>query len=187
MWFAGEGCPSGVYVLRIRVARDLRVAFGRFAGGALLDVPAGAYAYVGSALASSGSTSLLPRLLRHVTRSGARPPHAIRTQVLRACAGIGMPGATPPRRKTLFWNIDYLLDEEDAQVVGVLAIRTTRRLEPALARLLLAQPGVSPLARGLGAHDTRDAGHVLHIPGGEEWWMALTTYIVRCPETSWID
>lgn len=171
--FTGSEVSCGAYVLRIRVADNLRARFGRYAGGALIDVPAGEYAYIGSALASRGSTALAPRLLRHATRSGERPPHVIRAGLLAACAGAGLPAAAPPRRKNLFWNIDYLLDDLSAEIVSVLAVRSLHNLESYLARALLAEPGVAPLAPRLGAHDSRDVAHLLRIPAQAGWWGAM--------------
>lgn len=178
--FAGARVPSGAYALRVHVAADLRARFGRYAGGALIEVPAGEYAYVGSAMSARGSTALARRLLRHATRSGERPPHAIRTDLLRACAAAGIPGAAPPRRKTLFWNIDYLLDDPRAEIVSVLAIRSPQNLEACLAGALLEQPGVAPLAPRLGAHDSRDAAHLARIPAQPGWWRALCAHLCAC-------
>ena len=172
--FAGSEVSCGAYVLRIRVAADLRTRFGRYAGGALIDVPAGEYVYIGSALASRGSTALAPRLLRHATRSGERSPHVIRAGLLTACARASLPAAAPPRRKNLFWNIDYLLDDLSAEIVSVLAVRSPHNLESHLAQALLAEPGVAPLAPRLGAHDSRDVAHLLRIPAQAGWWRAVS-------------
>ncbi|MGQ9813566.1 MAG: DUF123 domain-containing protein [Candidatus Roseilinea sp.] len=151
----------------------MRVSFGRYAGGAPIRVPAGAYAYVGSALASRGSTALVPRLLRHATRSGERPPHTIRAGLLAASVRAGLPAASPPRRKKLFWNIDYLLDDLSAEIISVLAVGSSQNLESCLARALLEEPGVAPLAPRLGAHDSYDAAHLLRIPEQPSWWRAM--------------
>ena len=63
--------------------------------------------------------------------------------------------------KTLRWHIDYLLDEAAVAITGVVAIRTMARLEGALVERLLAQPGVVPLAPGLGGSDDRGRSHLL--------------------------
>lgn len=174
MVFAGARVPSGAYALRIHVATDLRVRFGRYAGGAPIEVPAGVYVYVGSARGARGSTALAGRLLRHATRSGDRPAHAIRPVLLKALAEAGLSPAVPPRRKTLFWNIDYLLDDLRAEISGALVIRAARNLESCLARALLEEPGVAPLAARLGAHDSRDAAHLLRAPAQAGWWRAVS-------------
>lgn len=170
----GPAHPGGAYVLRICVATDLRVRFGRYAGGGLIAVPAGEYAYIGSALASRGSTALAPRLLRHATRSGERPPHTMRAKLLRALSRAGLPVAAPPRRKKLFWNIDYLLDDLSAEIVSVLGVRSPQNLESYLARALLGEPGVLPLAPRLGAHDSSDVAHLLRIPARPGWWRVMS-------------
>ena len=85
-------CPSGVYMLRIKVAAPLSVSFGRFRGGRPVAVAAGDYLYVGSAM-GRGAVSPAGRLLRHATRSGNPPPHSLRDALLDALRGAGL--ATP--------------------------------------------------------------------------------------------
>jgi len=182
--FAGSKAPSGAYVLRIRVVTDLWVRFGRYAGGAHIAVPAGAYAYVGSALALRGSTALAPRLLRHATRSGDQPPHAIRADLLAACERAGLPAAGLPRRKKLFWNIDYLLDDLGVEIISVLAVRASQNLESYLARGLLAEPGVAPLAPRLGAHDSHDVAHLLRIPAQAGWWRQFVAQVTKAAQAA---
>lgn len=174
-------CFGGVYVLWLHVAAPLAVVFGRYRGGQAVAVPAGDYFYVGSAL-----SGLAGRLLRHATRSSVRspalqrdfgreeerakaldyepkaPPHAIRDELAAHLAETGLP-ARPPAAKRLHWHIDYLLDEMDVELAGVWGWRTAEPLERALATWLTAQPGVVPLAAGLGASDDRGRTHLLRI------------------------
>ena len=150
-------CSGGVYILWLRVAAPLAVVFGRFHGGQPIAVPAGNYFYVGSALNGLGA-----RLLRHATRRGDHPPHALRDQLAGCLAAAGLP-ARPPAAKRLRWHVDYLLDEPDAALIGVWAWRTAAPLESALAAWLAAQPDISPLAQGLGASDDPGRTHLLQV------------------------
>lgn len=160
--FLGDDSRTGAYILWLRVRTDLTLPFGRFQRGRAVDVPAGLVAYVGSAL-GRGATGLAGRLLRHATRTGDRPPHAIRAPLLAECArlGVGAPGLRPPAAKRLHWHSDYLLDEAEVEIARITAIRTAARVESMLARRLSALPGVVPLAPGLGAGDARGETHLL--------------------------
>lgn len=162
--FLGDDSRTGAYILWLNVRAKVAVTFGRFQGGRPVHVPAGTVAYVGSAMGTQGATALAGRLLRHATRTGERPPHAIRAALFDALqnAGMGAPEIRPPHAKRLHWHIDYLLDENEAEIIHVTAIRTAARLESALARRLAALPGVVPLAPGLGASDARGQTHLLH-------------------------
>ena len=60
----GDKSQAGTYVLRIRLREDKALQFGRFKKGKLISLPAGDYAYVGSALSEKG---------RHFFGQAARP------------------------------------------------------------------------------------------------------------------
>ena len=175
-----RACRGGVYVLHVRLAAPRAVVFGRFRGSQPIALPAGDYFYVGSALGG-----LAPRLLRHATRSAVRSPalqrglgqkeerakaldyepgtpHTIRDELAARLADVGLP-ARPPAAKRLRWHIDYLLDEPDVALAGVWVWRTAAPLERALANWLANQPGVAPLAAGLGAGDDPGGTHLLRL------------------------
>ena len=179
-----RACRGGVYVLHVRLAAPRAVVFGRFRGGQPIAVPAGDIFYVGSALGG-----LAARLLRHATRSAVRrearqralpadeerpkapdyepgTPHAIRDELAARLAAAGLP-ARLPAAKRLRWHIDYLLDEPDVALAGVWAWRTAAPLESALANQLASQPGIVPVAAGLGASDDRGQTHLLRVASGE--------------------
>lgn len=158
---SGDSGTMGAYVLLVRVANSLSIAFGRFREGHPIAVLAGAYVYAGSAR-GHGATSLAGRLLRHATRSGGRPPHAIRDDLAARLAAAGLVAPLPPAKR-LRWHVDYLLDEPAAEIRGVWAIRAAVPLEAALARWLASQPGVVPLAPGLGASDDPGQTHLLRV------------------------
>ena len=115
----GDKSQAGTYILRIRLKEDTTLRFGRFKKGKLISTPAGEYAYVGSALAEKGATTLARRLVRHATRSGDQRPHRIREAMLSQFAecGLGDGDLLPRRGKTLHWNVDFLLDLPSAELV----------------------------------------------------------------------
>lgn len=172
----GADFPTGCYVLRIRVARDLVQRFGRYDGGRSVPLPAGAYAYLGSAM-GRGASGLVRRLLRHCHRSEGRPPQAIRGALLRGFIDAGLASSDedplPRGEKRLHWHVDHLLDRAEAEIDGVLILRSPQRLEPALARRLAEDPRSAPVAPGLGASDAPGATHLLRVPGGADWWADL--------------
>ncbi len=122
-----------------------------------------------------GSTTLARRLLRHATRSGERPPHAIRSTLLQRFddEGLGPARLRPPSAKRLHWHVDYLLDEPAATIDAVLAIRSSRRCEDRLAGLLVRWPHAVEMAAGLGATDAPGRTHLLRLEGGERAWHDL--------------
>ncbi len=171
----GDESQAGTYILRIRLKKDTTLRFGRFKKGKLISLPAGEYAYVGSALAEKGATMLARRLVRHATRSGDQHPHRIRETMLRRFAecGLGNGNLLPRRGKTLHWNVDFLLDLSSAELVGVVAIRSRNRLEDRLAKQLEEDPHTGVIERGLGANDVPGNTHLLHVSATEGWWASL--------------
>jgi Uri superfamily endonuclease len=164
--FWGDHGYTGGYILCVQASRDLELSFGRFRDGRPVAVPAGIYAYVGSAMGRRGATALAGRLLRHTTRSAGKPPHAIRA-ALAAAFAAAMPETeppAPPSSKRLHWHIDYLLDELDVAIAAVTVVGAAERVESRLARELAAVPGVVPLLPGLGASDAPGETHLLRLP-----------------------
>ncbi|MBE2199616.1 MAG: GIY-YIG nuclease family protein [Anaerolinea sp.] len=162
------GQRGGSYLLRIEVADELVVRFGHFQGGEVVRAPAGVYVYVGSALRGLGS-----RLLRHASRSQF-DAQTIYTPMQSHFQewGLTSPGWRP-RPKTLCWHVDYLLEETAVTLTHVLLIRSQQNWEREVARLLLAEEGVRPLARGLGASDDQGQTHLLAAPASLAWWKGL--------------
>jgi Uri superfamily endonuclease len=171
----GGASPSGSYLLRIRVAEDRALAFGRFRRGKIIEVPAGDYVYVGSALARTGSTSLARRLVRHATRTDPKPAHAIRDELILQFRADGLrpEELLPKGAKRLHWNVDHLLDLESAALVGVIAIRSGTRIERELGQLLERDPSTRIIEHGLGANDVRGNTHLMQVDADDAWWEAL--------------
>ena len=171
----GEQVQTGAYLLRLKVAEDLRLRFGRFQHGRLISVTRGDYVYVGSAMAHRGSMSLGRRLLRHATRQDAQRPQVIRPQLLAAltAAGLGPGNLQAPGQKKLFWNVDYLLEENTVFLSQVIILRCRANLEDDLAHYFMGLSGSRVLANGLGANDKRSQTHLLAVDQTAAWWQQL--------------
>jgi Uri superfamily endonuclease len=171
----GDDSQAGTYILRIRLNQDTALQFGRFKKGKLISLPAGDYIYIGSALSERGSTSLARRLIRHATRSNDKPPHAIRGKLIKRCLEhrLGPRDLLPKRRKTLYWNIDFLLDLQSAEIVNILAIRSPERLENRIAKRLEHDPHTEIIEPGLGANDAPGNTHLLRVQADNTWWASL--------------
>jgi Uri superfamily endonuclease len=171
----GGESRAGTYVLRIRLIEDTTLRFGRFKSGKLISLPAGEYAYVGSALSEKGSTSLARRLIRHATRSRGQRPHRIREEMMRRFVecGLGNGNLLPKDGKALFWNIDFLLDLGSAEIVSLYVVRLPKRLESMLAKQLERDSHTQVIERGLGANDVPGNTHLLHVSAEEPWWESL--------------
>ena len=180
----GGESQAGTYILRIGLRADTTLRFGRFKRGKLISLPAGEYAYVGSALSEKGSTSLARRLIRHATRSEGQRPHRIREGMMRRFVecGLGNGNLLPKRGKTLFWNIDFLLDLGSAEIVNLYAIRSSERLESRLAKQLERDSHTEVIERGLGANDVPGNTHVLRVRADEPWWASIAAQLANVGE-----
>ncbi|MEC9487801.1 MAG: GIY-YIG nuclease family protein [Prosthecochloris sp.] len=177
VWICGEEeCHEGTYLLLISLQSGARLSFGRFQGGRPIALEAGNYIYTGSAMGSRpGSGPLAARLLRHASRSGNRPAHALRRILLREFRRqeLASPATRLPRGKTLRWHIDYLLDHRQVRLAGAVAIRSTERLESHISRFLEALPCSSIPVRGLGAADMPGETHLVRLNDPESCLAAL--------------
>ena len=128
---------------------------------------------------------LARRLIRHATRSGDQQPHRIREEMLHRFAerSLGNGNLLPQRGKTLHWNVDFLLDLPSAELVGIYAIRSRKRLEDRLAKQLEEDSHTRVIERGLGANDVPGNTHLLHVSATEAWWASLPNllaWVHRC-------
>lgn len=161
----GRSERQGTYLLLVRLARPICVSFGRFLNGKPLQLEAGSYLYLGSALGKGTSTfPLARRLLRHTSRTIGKEPHAIRESLRDLLLQNNLMAKQAPdsSQKRLHWHIDYLLDRPEASIVHIVIIRSATRLEPVLARYLQSSPETSVPAERLGAQDTSHDTHLLH-------------------------
>ena len=182
----GDDSQAGTYILRIRLKKDTALQFGRFKKGKLISLPAGDYTYVGSALSEKGATSLARRLIRHATRSRHKPPHAIRQKMMSRFAecGLGPQDILPKSGKKLFWNVDFLLDLQSAEIVNVIAIRSPERLEHTIAGLLEHDTDTRIIEKGLGANDAPCNTHLLRVKTDEMWWTSFAGNIQKTSQIS---
>ncbi len=172
----GRTGNTGCYLLLIRLRRNQEIRFGRFNNGRMVNLPKGFYLYIGSARGQRGASSLGYRLLRHTTRSGAKPPHATQKLLHVSLQDAGIPSKVPAEKR-IHWHIDHLIDLMDAEIEGVLVIRGTDVDEKQLAERLTALPETSIPARGLGAGDHPGGTHLLSIDNAEEFWRMLPNWI----------
>lgn len=173
----GNNHQGGTYIQKIMVEKPLQIQIGKFMGGKQIKFAAGQYLYVGSALATTGATSLAHRILRHLTRSDGKPPHKIRDHTISAFSAhaIGSVDLIPPAKKTLFWNIDYLLEQKHVSLSNLLIIRSPKRIEGIITKLLEEDPHTSVIEKGLGANDLPGRTNLLCIAADEQWWITLIT------------
>lgn len=164
---------QGCYLLRISLKKAAGIRFGAYRGGESILLPAGVYLYLGSARGEKGASSLGYRLLRHTTRTGTRPPHAIRPALHKFLTEESILSKIPSR-KSLHWHIDHLLDRPEARITHILALRTEKDLEPRLADWLAARKGVSIPAPGLGASDHPGSTHLLAVSSSNRWWAEIS-------------
>jgi Uri superfamily endonuclease len=163
--FHGDSCPTGAYILWLEARRELAISFGRFRGGRAFELPAGSYAYAGSAMGLRGATAPAGRLLHHATRSAGQPSHAIREELAARLveAGLRRAGDPLPAAKRLRWHIDYLLEETAVEIMYITVILTPIRIESDLARWLAGLAGAVPIVAGLGASDAPGQTHLLRL------------------------
>ena len=171
----GGNFQHGSYILRIKLNAGANVRFGRFKKGKRITLPAGEYAYIGSAMSTKGATSLPLRLIRHATRSGDKLPHQIRTEMVERFrrSGVAAKSFLPRPGKKLYWNVDYLLDLPAAEIVNVFVLRSNQRLEAGIGRFLENDPHAHIIEKGLGANDVLGNTHILRIDADETWWCEL--------------
>jgi Uri superfamily endonuclease len=165
----GEKAVGGAYVLRLAISQKLAVRFGRFQQGNAIDVPAGEYLYVGSAMRGLGA-----RLLRHASRVDADRPQPVRDvmESLFLAAGL-VKRKRPYSPKRLHWHIDYLLERNEVALTQVIVLRSPVRLETAVAQHLLNDPATFIIAPGLGAADDPGSTHLMGVQADESWWQTL--------------
>jgi Uri superfamily endonuclease len=161
----GKNYREGSYLLLIDLHETAEISFGRFLGGRALPLDTGTYIYIGSALGARGSKSfpLANRLLRHASRSGSKPPHKIRQELLSCFSGMEFRPGEKRGGKKLHWHIDYLLDLPEAEISHVIMVLSASRIEHHLAGLVSATAEASIVADRLGAQDASSGTHLFRI------------------------
>lgn len=176
----GDNSRTGTYILRISVSHSLHLSFGRFKAGKEISIPKGEYLYIGSALGRPEATPLARRLIRHASRSGKNLPHPIRDYLLAQFfhIGLGSGNLLPKSGKKLFWNIDHLLDRSEANITGLVLIRSEKRLEGGIAKRLMQDAQTHIVEKGLGANDAKGETHFLGLKADAGWWQKLSGDLV---------
>ena len=160
MTVIGNGLPNGIYVLLIIVLSDLDLAFGRF---------------------KKGATCLARRLVRHAIRTSDRVPHQIRTNMLDFFSNLKLAtGEFIPRTpKTLYWNIDHLLNRNEVEIKGLACLRTNEPLEAKIGKQLELRPDTNIIEKGLGANDIKGNTHLLRFADSQKNWPSLIDSLVQ--------
>lgn len=167
----GLNHPNGTYCLRISLKKTTTLVFGRFGHGKPISLKAGEYLYIGSALATRGSTNLGNRLRRHTSRSPEFSSHKIQKELLQFFDEIGISYAKTPSPKKMFWNIDHLLNL--AEIIGIIFIRDPKPLENTWSEYLEQLPETSIFEKGLGANDSRGHTHIQFSKLSKHQWEKL--------------
>jgi len=97
---------KGTYILFISIIENTEINIGSL--GPIL-FKAGFYLYIGSAMGSSGSATLVNRVKRHISLDN----------------------------KKFHWHIDYLLENEKSILIKIILIPSSYRLECLIAQELL--------------------------------------------------
>jgi Uri superfamily endonuclease len=146
------------------VAEPIAVSFGRFHGGEAIELEAGSYLYIGSAMGGMAS-----RLLRHASRRDVRHPHPIMPALV---AHFGRMAATAPKK--LHWHIDYLLEKTAVSFTRAFLIYSSHRWEDEAAAFLQSASQCEPIAAGLGASDGQGS-HLFYTTAPD--WVFFQSWI----------
>ena len=170
----GSKSNGGTYILKINLKESLSLSFGGFLGGKSILLPQGNYLYIGSALKQKGSSSLAYRLVRHASRASGSP-HLIQSNLIRFFNDHKMSSSEikAPVKKTLHWNIDYLLERPEAEIVGAIILRSVISMESQWSRKLEREKEIEIIEKGLGANDTPSETHLLKLHSSNNWWKDL--------------
>ena len=98
---------KGTYILVIFLDKETNINIGSLGS---IQFKEGFYFYVGSAMGSSGSASLVNRVKRHISLD---------------------------KNKKIHWHIDYLLENENSNIIKIILIPSAFRLECMIAQELL--------------------------------------------------
>ncbi|MCY3411187.1 MAG: DUF123 domain-containing protein [Candidatus Heimdallarchaeota archaeon] len=163
----GDTYPNGTYLLLIKLKEAKELVFGSFKQSKSISLRPGYYFYIGSALATRGSTTLGNRLRRHTSRTSDKTPHMIQKYLLEIFDEIGISYSQKPSPKSLFWNIDHLLNLSIAEIKGIIFIRNPEALENVWSEFLEQLDNTEIFERGLGANDSAHHTHVQYTTMNE--------------------
>ncbi len=165
--------PNGTYVMRIKLTKSRDIVFGRFKKGKIIHLKRGYYVYIGSALAKKGSSALGNRLRRHTSRSNGDKPHQIQSILLGFFDNLGIKYTNKPSPKKLFWNIDHLLDMEEAEISDIIFTRNPTPLENSWSEFFEGLTDTYIFEKGLGANDGKGHTHVQYSRISDIQWKTI--------------
>ncbi len=157
----GSMVQSGTYILVIDVRADISIRIGKSNKRQNIEFPEGTYIYIGSAMGKKGASSLGNRLIRHVSRSNGID-HKIKPLLIKYFNKEGI-NHTNNSKKTLFWNIDYLLEKINVEVTNIICKRSDIPLEKMWSEYLECYPNTFIISRGFGANDHKGHTHLIGI------------------------
>jgi Uri superfamily endonuclease len=120
----------GIYLLTIEIVEQFTENIG--AKGVITFTP-GYYMYIGSAMGKIGSSTILNRVKRHLRTAN---------------------------EKRVYWHIDYLLRNDNAQIVSILLCPSKIRLECEIASEL--EKNADKLVDGFGCSDCDCSTHLFY-------------------------
>ena len=124
---------KGTYILTIELSNNINIQVGKLG---LLSFKKGFYFYIGSAMGSSGSSTLLNRVLRHLRL---------------------------PEQKRNHWHIDFFLKDESANIIKIYLIPCNYKLECILAQELMDISDA--FIEKFGSSDCNCKSHLIYFKG----------------------
>jgi Uri superfamily endonuclease len=184
----GHESNGGTYILKINLKESLSLIFGGFLGGKAILLPQGAYLYIGSALKQKGSSSLAYRLVRHASRASTSP-HFIQLKLISFFnhQKMSLSDIKAPSKKTLHWNIDFLLEKTEAEIAEIIILRSSKPMENQWAKMLEKEKETEIIKKGLGANDTSGETHLLKLNSSDKWWKELPLRLSKLSDEDFIS
>ena len=85
----------------------------------------------------------------------------------------------PSTPKTLYWNIDHLLNRNEVEIKGLTCLRTDEPLEAKIGKQLELRPDTNIIEKGLGANDIKGNTHLLRFADSHKNWPSLIESLVQ--------
>ena len=122
---------KGTYILVILLPENSKIKIGSLGK---ISFPKGFYVYMGSAMGTFGSVTLINRVKRHLSESND---------------------------KKLHWHIDYLLDDPNSIIVKIYLIPSSQVLECIIAQEILGR--ADDYINNFGSSDCQCKSHLLYF------------------------
>jgi Uri superfamily endonuclease len=122
---------KGTYILVIFLNENSKIKIGSLGK---VSFPTGFYLYIGSAMGTSGSVTLINRVKRHLLDS---------------------------KYKKLHWHIDYLLDDPNSKITKIYFIPSSQSYECRIAEEILLRS--DNYIENFGSSDCQCKSHLLYF------------------------